>query len=190
MAGIWKCRCALRALACGCARYRSIIAAASAANPKSPARCAARSKPEQKSYPRSPALRWSASARGERAGDPSGGRGVIVDDCTPTEAKRLKGVAGAEGSNQLVKICLSGSSQNAHTAAPMTRRTAATMNGASQLPNCTKKPNTIGDSAPPILPAMFIMPETVPEYLPPVSIGTAHDGPMVHSKKNIEAVRQ
>ena len=48
----------------------------------------------------------------------------------------------------------------------------------------------IGDSAPPILPAMFIMPETVPEYLPPVSMGTAQDGPMVHSRKNIEAVRQ
>ena len=44
--------------------------------------------------------------------------------------------------------------------------------------------------APPKLPAMFIMPDTVPEYLPPVSIGTDQDGPMVHSRKNIAAVRQ
>src|SRR6202000_1441331 len=44
--------------------------------------------------------------------------------------------------------------------------------------------------AAPKLPAMFIMPDTVPEYLPPVSIGTAQDGPIVHSKKNIEIVRQ
>ena len=69
------------------------------------------------------------------------------------------------------------------------QQAAATMNGASQLPPWARKPNTIGDSAPPKLPAMFIMPDTVPEYLPPVSIGTAQDGPMVHSRKNIEAVR-
>jgi hypothetical protein len=35
---------------------------------------------------------------------------------------------------QLVKICLSGSSQNAHTAEPTTSNAAATMNGACQLP--------------------------------------------------------
>src|SRR5262249_17118057 len=86
-------------------------------------------------------------------------------------------------------MCLSGSSQNAHTPEPMTNRHAATMNGACQLPIWARTPNTIGDSAPPILPAMFIMPDTVPEYLPPVSIGTAQDGPIVHSRKNIEAVR-
>ena len=51
-------------------------------------------------------------------------------------------------------------------------------------------PNTIGEMAPPKLPAMFIIPDTVPEYLPPVSIGTAHDGPIVNSRKNIEMVRQ
>src|SRR5215472_7913538 len=90
---------------------------------------------------------------------------------------------------QPARMCLSGSSQNAHTAEPMTNRHAATMNGACQLPTCASTPNTIGDNAPPILPAMFIMPDTVPEYLPPVSIGTAHDGPIVHSRKNIEAVR-
>src|SRR5215472_16209416 len=90
---------------------------------------------------------------------------------------------------QLVRMCFSGSSQNAHTAEPITSSAAATMNGACQLPIWTSAPNTMGDSAPPILPAMFIMPDTVPEYLPPVSIGTAQDGPMVHSRKNIDAVR-
>src|SRR5690242_15999354 len=84
----------------------------------------------------------------------------------------------------------SGSSQNAQMPAPITISAAATMNGACQLPYCTSTPNTKGDSAPPILPAMFIMPDTVPEYLPPTSIGTDQDGPMVHSRKNIDAVRQ
>ena len=41
-----------------------------------------------------------------------------------------------------------------------------------------------------MLPAMFIIPETVPEYFPPTSIGTDHDGPIVHSRKNIATVRQ
>src|SRR5579872_3921418 len=84
----------------------------------------------------------------------------------------------------------SGSSQKAHTPAPVTSRAAATIKGACQLPYWTRKPNTSGESAPPILPAMFIMPETVPEYLPPASIGTAQEGPIVHSRKNIDAVRQ
>ena len=51
-------------------------------------------------------------------------------------------------------------------------------------------PNTVGESAPPIFPAMFIIQETVPEYSPPTSIGTAHDGPIVHSRKKSAAVRQ
>ena len=50
-----------------------------------------------------------------------------------------------------------GSSQNSQTAAPRTSRLAATMNGAYQEPNWTRTPNTSGDSAPPMLPAMFIM---------------------------------
>src|SRR5258708_37351075 len=83
-----------------------------------------------------------------------------------------------------------GSSQNAQIAAPRTRSPAATMNGACQEPNWTSTPKTIGDKAPPILPAMFIMPETVPGTLPPTSIGTAQDGPIVHSRKNIAPVRQ
>src|SRR5690348_11221388 len=84
----------------------------------------------------------------------------------------------------------SGSSQNAHTAAPKTSRHAATMNGATHEPSCTRKPKTSGDKAPPMFPAMFITPDTVPEYLPPTCIGTAHDGPIVHSRKNIAPVRQ
>ena len=69
--------------------------------------------------------------------------------------------------------------------------TAATMNGACQLPHVGQvAEHDRRACAPPILPAMFIMPDTVPEYLPPVSIGTAQDGPMVHSRKNIAAVRQ
>src|SRR6516162_9696033 len=83
----------------------------------------------------------------------------------------------------------SGSSQNAQTAEPATSSAAATMNGACQEPTWTNAPKTIGESAPPILPAMFIMPDTVPECLPPASIGTAQDGPIVHSRKNIAAVR-
>ena len=43
---------------------------------------------------------------------------------------------------------MSGSSQNAQIAAPMTSSAAATMNGACQLPYVTRKPNTIGDRAP------------------------------------------
>src|SRR5664280_1664708 len=83
-----------------------------------------------------------------------------------------------------------GSSQNPQTAAPKTSRLAATMNGACQEPNWTRTPNTSGDKAPPILPAMFILPETVPECSPPISMGTAQDGPIVHSGKNMAAVKQ
>ena len=64
------------------------------------------------------------------------------------------------------------------------------MNGATQEPTWTRNPKTIGESAPPKFPAMFIIPDTVPEYLPPTSIGTDQDGPMVHSRKNRAAVRQ
>ena len=84
----------------------------------------------------------------------------------------------------------SGSSQNAHMAAPATRRTADTINGAPQFWYCAKTPKTKGDSAPPKLPAMFIIPDTVPEYLPPQSMGTAQEGPIVHSRKNMAAVRE
>src|SRR5579863_8855269 len=110
------------------------------------------------------------------------GRPLHVKAAAPTESDRPV--------DQAVRIFLSGSSQNAHTAEPITRSPAATMKGACQLPPSARKPNTIGDSAPPKLPAMFIIPDTVPEYLPPVSIGTAHDGPMVNSRKNSDAVRQ
>src|SRR5579883_1834804 len=41
-----------------------------------------------------------------------------------------------------------------------------------------------------MFPAMFITPDTVPEYLPPTCIGTDHDGQMVHSRKNSTAVKQ
>lgn len=37
---------------------------------------------------------------------------------------------------------------------------------------------------------MFIIPDTVPEYSPPMSMGTAQDGPMIVSRKNIAPVRQ
>src|SRR5215471_18035853 len=84
----------------------------------------------------------------------------------------------------------SGSSQKAQINDPMTSRLAATMNGACHDPYWTRTPKTKGDSAPPMFPAMFIMPETVPENLPPTSIGTDHEGPMVHSRKNIAPVRQ
>src|ERR1700730_4755751 len=84
----------------------------------------------------------------------------------------------------------SGSSQNAQTTEPTTSRPAATMNGAGQEPNWAKTPKTKGESAPPMFPAMFIIPDTVPEYLPPTSMGTAQDGPMGHSRKNMAAVKQ
>src|SRR5215471_14753154 len=83
----------------------------------------------------------------------------------------------------------SGSSQNAHTPAPTISNAAATTNGACQLPYWARTPNTNGDIAPPKLPAIFIIPDTVPEYLPPVSMGTAQDGPIVHSRKNMAPVR-
>src|SRR5258707_1339198 len=84
----------------------------------------------------------------------------------------------------------SGSSQNAQTTEPTTSRPAATMNGAAHEPSWAKTPKTNGKSAPPMFPAMFIIPDTVPEYLPPTSMGTAQDGPMVHSRKNMAAVKQ
>src|SRR5437879_12751515 len=73
---------------------------------------------------------------------------------------------------------------------PMNSRQAATTNGATHDPRATRIPNTVGDSAPPICPTMFIIPETVPEYSPPMSMGTAHDGPMIVSRKNIAPVKQ
>src|SRR3984893_7050330 len=85
---------------------------------------------------------------------------------------------------------VSGCSQSAQPTEPRTSRPAATMNGAAHEPNWAKTPKTNGESAPPMFPAMFIIPDTVPEYLPPTSMGTAQDGPMVHSRKNMAAVKQ
>jgi hypothetical protein len=84
----------------------------------------------------------------------------------------------------------SGSIQNAQMPAPRNSRQAAITNGAIHEPRATRIPNTVGDSAPPICPPMFIIPDTVPEYSPPMSIGTAQDGPMIVSRKNIAAARQ
>src|SRR5262249_47873765 len=84
----------------------------------------------------------------------------------------------------------SGSSQNAQIAAPAASSNAETMKGAAHHSARTKYPNTNGDIAPPMLPAMFIIPETVPEYLPPVSMGTAQAGQMLHSRKNAAPVKQ
>lgn len=50
------------------------------------------------------------------------------------------------------------------------------MNGACHDPNWTGTQKTIGDGAPPMFAAMFIMPETVPETSPPISMGTAGTG--------------
>jgi hypothetical protein len=47
----------------------------------------------------------------------------------------------------------------------------------------------IGDKAPPILPAMFIAADTVPEYLPPICIAEAYAGAIAHSRKKKAAVR-
>src|SRR5580700_7723622 len=84
----------------------------------------------------------------------------------------------------------SGSIQKAQMAAPMNSRPAETPNGATQDPLDTRYPNTVGESAPTNCPPMFIIPETVPENSPPISMGTAQAGPMVISRKNIAAVRQ
>src|SRR5262252_9170360 len=105
-------------------------------------------------------------------------------------AKRTGQAAAAVASALIALLSIteaSGSSQKAQTPAPATSSAAATINGACQEPNWTKKPNTKGDSAPPMFPAMFIIPDTVPEYLPPTSMGTAQEGPMVHSRKNMAA---
>src|SRR5271170_6716959 len=83
----------------------------------------------------------------------------------------------------------SGSIQNAQMPAPINNRHEATTNGATHDPRSAKIPKTVGDSAPPICPTIFIIPETVPEYSPPMSMGTAHDGPMTVSRKNIAPVR-
>src|ERR1700693_1636897 len=84
----------------------------------------------------------------------------------------------------------SGSIQKAQMAAPMNSRPADTPNGATQEPLDTRYPNTVGESAPTNWPPMFIMPDTVPENSPPMSMGTAQAGPMVISRKNMAAVRQ
>src|ERR1700674_3290673 len=84
----------------------------------------------------------------------------------------------------------SGSIQNAQMAAPIKSRPADTPNGATHDPLDTRYPNTVGESAPTNCPPMFIIPDTVPENSPPISIGTAHAGPMVISRKNIAAVRE
>jgi hypothetical protein len=57
-------------------------------------------------------------------------------------------------------------------------------------PNWTTTPKTIGASAPSMFPAMFIIPDTVPECSPPISMETAQEGPMLHSRQNMAAVRQ
>src|SRR6516225_6391630 len=105
-------------------------------------------------------------------------------------ASRVQAAAFAAAASSVSRTDASGLSQNAQIAEPMTSSAAATMKGACQELYCARKPNTSGDSAPPKFPAMFIMPDTVPEYFPPTSMGTAHEGPMVHSRKNIATVRQ
>src|SRR5262249_20753403 len=84
----------------------------------------------------------------------------------------------------------SGSSQNDQIAEPRTSKPAATMNGAAHEPNWAKTPKTNEESAPPMLPARCIVQARVPEYLLQTSMGTAQDGPMVHSRKNMAAVKQ
>src|SRR5271169_6687268 len=84
----------------------------------------------------------------------------------------------------------SGSIQKAQIVAPMNSSPADTPNGATQDPLDTRYPNTVGESAPTNWPPMFIMPDTVPENSPPMSMGTAHAGPMVISRKNIAIVRK
>ena len=71
----------------------------------------------------SPASRWSRSRRhSERR------------NARPGMTAHHLVAAPLRGNAQLVRICLSGSSQNAHTAEPTTSNAAATMNGACQLP--------------------------------------------------------
>src|SRR5882672_8343174 len=84
----------------------------------------------------------------------------------------------------------SGSIQNAQMAAPTKSSPADTTKGATQDPFDTRIPKTVGDSAPTICPPIFIMPDTVPENSPPMSMGTAHAGPIVISRKNIALARQ
>src|ERR1700674_4479971 len=64
----------------------------------------------------------------------------------------------------------SGSIQNAQIAAPTKSRPADTTNGATHDPFDTRTPKTVGESAPTICPPMFIIPETVPENSPPISM--------------------
>src|SRR5258708_23536216 len=77
----------------------------------------------------------------------------------------------------------SGSIQNAQMPAPTNSRDADTTNGATQDPLATRIPKTVGNSAPTICPPMFIMPDTVQENSPPMSMGTAHAGPIVISRQ-------
>src|SRR6266404_8517682 len=73
----------------------------------------------------------------------------------------------------------SGSIQNAQIAAPTKSSPADTTNGATQDPRDTRYPKIVGERAPTNCTPMFIIPETVPENSPPISMGTAHAGPMV-----------
>src|SRR5258708_19604866 len=108
---------------------------------------------------------------------------------------KAAGVGTRQRAGRIVALALSmtdcsGSIQNAQMAAPTNSRDADTTNGATQDPLATRIPKTVGDSAPTICPPMFIMPDTVPENSPPMSMGTAHAGPIVISRKNIALVRQ
>src|SRR5215469_18617343 len=62
MAGIWKCRCASRGLACACAKFRWTIAGALAESPRSRARCRVRLEPAQRFFRPSPVWCWSGNA--------------------------------------------------------------------------------------------------------------------------------
>src|SRR5260370_24736586 len=64
------------------------------------------------------------------------------------------------------------------------------MKWPASRPERAKTEKNRGETPPPVFTAMFIIPDTVPEYLPPTSMGTAQDGPMVHSRKNMAAVKQ
>src|SRR6202049_2002735 len=74
--------------------------------------------------------------------------------------------------------------------APTSITPALTRNGATHKPRLKRLPYTTAVDAPPSAPTMFITPVTVPLNWPPTSMGTAHAGPITHSRKKKEAAKK
>jgi hypothetical protein len=108
-----------------------------------------------------------------------------------SQAEIYPGIGMWETRETAVSITdFSGSMRNVQIKAPASRTPAEIKKGVIHNPLWTRSPKIIGETEAARLPAIFIIPETVPLYSPPTSMGTAQAGLITNSRKNSDAVKQ